>query len=61
MSYVSSYHHGQLEQLKAAFKAAGKKLNIEKCCVNFQSPDDLPLEAIGELISAISIKITGVF
>jgi hypothetical protein len=25
-----------------------------KCCVNFKSPDDLPLEAIGKLISAIS-------
>jgi hypothetical protein len=44
----------QLEQLKAAFKAAGKKLDMGKCCVNFESPDDLPLEAIGKLISAIS-------
>ncbi len=44
----------QLEQLKAAFKAAGKKLDMGKCCVHFQSPDDLPLEAIGNLISAIS-------
>jgi hypothetical protein len=44
----------QLEQLKAAFKAAGKKLNMGKCCLNFNSPDDLPLEAIGQLISAIS-------
>src|SRR5260370_24207892 len=44
----------QLEQLKEAFKAAGKKLNMGKCCVHFESPDDLPLEAIGKLISAIS-------
>src|SRR5262245_7074651 len=44
----------QLEQLKAAFKAAGKKLNMGKCCVSFKSPDDLPLEAIGKLIAAIS-------
>jgi hypothetical protein len=41
----------QLEQLKAAFKAAGKKLDMGKCCVHFESPDDLPLEAIGKLIS----------
>ena len=40
--------------MKAAFKAAGKKLDMGKCCVHFQSPDDLPLEAIGKLISAIS-------
>jgi hypothetical protein len=25
-----------------------------KCCVHFESPDDLPLEAIGKLISEIS-------
>ena len=44
----------QLEQLKAAFKAAGKTLIMGKCCVRFESPDDLPLEAIGTLISATS-------
>src|SRR5436189_1613254 len=44
----------QLEQLKVAFKAAGKKLDMGKCCVHFKSPEDLPLEAIGKLISAIS-------
>lgn len=33
---------------------AGEKLDMGKCCAHFQSPDDLPLEAIGELISAIS-------
>src|SRR5262245_31071317 len=44
----------QLAQLKAAFKASGKKLDMGKCCVHFESPDDLPLDAIGELISAIS-------
>jgi hypothetical protein len=55
-SYCSLYLMGafcstsQLEQLKAA----GKKLDMGKCCVHFESPDDLPLEAIGKLISAIS-------
>jgi len=44
----------QLEQLKAAFRAAGKKLDMGKCCVHFKTPDDLPLQAIGKLISAIS-------
>ena len=49
-----SWSASQLEQLKVAFKATGKKLNMGKCCVNFKSPEDLPLEAIGKLISAIS-------
>src|SRR5580765_6600075 len=44
----------QFEQLKAAFKVARKKLDMGKCCVHFKSPGDLPLEAIGKLISAIS-------
>ena len=44
----------QLELLKAAFKASGRKLDMGKCCVHFESPDDLPLEAIGRLISTIS-------
>jgi hypothetical protein len=44
----------QLEQLKAAFKAAGKKLVMGKCCVQFHTPDDLPLEGIGRLIAATS-------
>src|SRR5258705_1663381 len=59
-NYCSLYLFGaywsasQLEQMKAAFKAPGKKLDMGKCCVHFESPDDLPLEAIGKLISAIS-------
>jgi hypothetical protein len=59
-NYCSLYLMGafwsasQLAQLKAAFKAARKKLDMGKCCVHFQSPDDLPLPAIGKLISAIS-------
>jgi hypothetical protein len=59
-NYCSLYLMGafwspsQLEQLKAAFNTAGKKLAMGKCCVNFKSPDDLPLEAIGKLISDIS-------
>ncbi len=59
-NYCSLYLMGafwsesQLEQLKAVFKAAGKKLDMGKCCVHFKSPEDLPLEAIGKLISEIS-------
>jgi hypothetical protein len=50
------WSESQLKQLKAAFKAAGKKLDMGKCCVHFQSPDDLPLATIGNLIAAISSK-----
>ena len=59
-NYCSLYLMGaygcasQLEQLKAAFKAAEKKLDMGGCCVHFKSPDDFPLAAIGKLIAAIS-------
>lgn len=59
-NYCSLYLMGafwspsQLEQLKAAFKTEGKKLNMGKCCVHFETPDDLPLPAIGKLIAEIS-------
>jgi hypothetical protein len=58
-NYCSLYLMGahwsasQLEQLKTAFKGAGKKLDMGKCCVHFETPDELPLEAVGKLISAI--------
>src|SRR5262245_56203468 len=48
--FGASWGASQLEQLKAAWK----KLDMGKSCVHFESPDDLPLEAIGKLISAIS-------
>jgi len=44
----------QFEQLKAAFMHAEKKLDMGKACVHFERPDDLPLQAIAKLISAIS-------
>jgi Domain of unknown function (DU1801) len=52
-AYVSS---SQRKELQAAFKAAGKKLDMGGCCVHFETPDDLPLPRIGKLISAISTE-----
>src|SRR5262252_2721146 len=61
-NYCSLYLMGafwsasEREQLKAAFKAAGKKLDMGGCCVHFKSPDDLPLEAIGEMNEQSRLK-----
>ncbi|HSU17958.1 DUF1801 domain-containing protein [Longimicrobium sp.] len=38
-------------RLRDAFAAAGKKLDMGKSCIRFRSPDDLPLDAIGQLIA----------
>lgn len=37
--------------LRRAFERAGKKLDMGKCCVRFKKLDDLPLDAIGELVA----------
>jgi len=41
---------GEAEELRDAFRKAGKKLDMGKSCVRFRRVDDLPLEAIGRLI-----------
>ena len=43
-------------QLRKAFKDAGKKLDMGKSCVRFQTPDDLPLDAIGKIIGSVSVE-----
>ena len=44
----------QADALKAAFKAAGKKLDMGKSCIHFKSVDDLPMDDIGRLIGEIT-------
>jgi hypothetical protein len=38
--------------LREEFRKAGKKLDMGKCCVRFKKLDDLPLEAIGQVIAS---------
>lgn len=40
---------------KAAFKAAGKKLDMGKSCVRFKAVDALPLDVIGEAVSRVPV------
>jgi uncharacterized protein YdhG (YjbR/CyaY superfamily) len=42
----------QEQQLREAFAAAGKKLDMGKSCVRFRKLDDLPLDEIGRIIAA---------
>ena len=44
-----------LARLKAAFKKAGKKLDMGKSCIRFKRADDLPLEALGAEIAAVPV------
>jgi uncharacterized protein YdhG (YjbR/CyaY superfamily) len=42
-------------RLRDAFARAGKKLDMGKSCIRFQSADDLPLDVIGELIASVPV------
>ena len=44
-----------LARLKAAFKQAGKKLDMGKSCIRFKRADDLPLDALGAEIAAVPV------
>ena len=51
---MSAYANpAERRELEAGFRKAGKKLDMGKSCVRFRSLDDLPLEAIGELIEKV--------
>lgn len=41
---------------EGAFEKAGKKLDMGKSCVRFESLDDLPLEVVGEAIGKVSVE-----
>ena len=50
--------YADVEQERAlceAAAAAGKKLDKGKSCLRFKRPDDLPLQAIGELIASLQV------
>ena len=46
----------QEKKLRDAFKQAGKKCDMGKSCIRFKSADDLPLNAIGELVASTTPK-----
>ena len=51
---MTAYAPGKLkEKLVAAFKQSGKKLDMGKSCIHFQEAEDLPLEAIGDIVAAV--------
>jgi hypothetical protein len=45
----------QAQCLKDGFRSAGKKLDMGKACIRFQSTDDLPLDVIGTIVASTPI------
>ena len=51
---MAVYQDAKLEaELRGAFEQAGKKLDMGKSCIRFKKLEDLPLEAIGEMIASV--------
>ena len=52
--YLMSAHVSKplRQRLKDGFARAGAKLDMGKSCIRFQSADDLPLDAIGDIIAS---------
>lgn len=51
---TGAYTGKQRKELDAGFKKIGKKPDMGKSCIRFQTPDDLPLETIAKLIAEMS-------
>ncbi len=44
------------DRLVAGFKAAGKKLDMGKCCIRFKKLEDLPLDVIGDIVASTPVE-----
>jgi Domain of unknown function (DU1801) len=53
--YLMPVGASALARLRAAFKKAGKRLNMGKSCIRFKRADDLPLDALGAEIAAVPV------
>ena len=52
---LAAYMGPQRDAVEKAFAASGKRLDMGKGCLRFKSVDDLPLEAIGDVIAALPV------
>ncbi len=43
-------------KLAAAYKAAGRKLDMGKSCLRFKDVDELPLDVIAEIVASTSVE-----
>ena len=44
------------KRLRDAFTAAGKRLDMGKSCIRFKRADDLPLDAIGDVVASVPME-----
>jgi uncharacterized protein YdhG (YjbR/CyaY superfamily) len=44
------------ESFRAAYAASGKRMDVGKNCVRFKRVDDLPLDAIGDVVASHTVE-----
>ncbi len=44
------------KKLRDGFKAAGRKLDMGKACIRFNSAEDLALETVGDVVASTSLE-----
>lgn len=53
---MSAYDGSPLrDRIAAHYAAAGRRLDMGKCCLRFKSLDELPLDLIGEIVGATTV------
>ena len=51
-----SGNKARMGKLAAAYKAAGRKLDMGKSCLRFNAVDELPLDVIGEIVASTPVE-----
>ena len=56
--YMMSVHGDKWlrDTLRASYEAAGRKLDMGKCCLRFKRLEELPLDIIGEIVAATPVE-----
>lgn len=57
--YLTSASSNQalMAKLAAAYKTAGRKLDMGKSCLRFKTLEELPLDVIGQLVASIPVDL----
>ena len=54
--YLMSVYGDDETQFRKEYQAAGKRLDMGKCCVRFRKLEDLPLDVIGRAVARYPMK-----
>ena len=53
--HLMNAYGANAQALREGFRAAGKKLDMGRCCIHFQRADDLALDAVGTVVASTPV------